>query len=444
MRIILVCLILAAGTVNADQQPSNEALGAAIGNDLSPYWRIEDVQVISTTNRGDEVEPIIAQRFEASISPSEDLYAPQDTGVDSLAPFTGLVPTIGGSDERTLYGISEATLNAGQWDIAVSLENSPEQWGQPRSMFASPTIVIGSAEQSDFMERLKAFDQAALKEELATQRQSLRMAHQNKKRELEEKHAEQLERLNSQHEQRVRELKATIQKKEQSLEARLAEIEEAHKLELAAKKKKLQQTREAINLVVELEEKRDNLVTAEERSITAEQERIDGLLSTFRNAWSDEDQGKRLAALKKAMDSNSDVIRSEAAQTGLNDENEMVRRAILASALNDESLEVHRYALMSIVRDEKQIGFRYQRDDRESDKGTNMLSITSLSPKSIEGNRATDSGGEWKINSMSVSGRGITWTDERCGGHLELEDAGRLKGKMSCGQRKFTIQGSVL
>lgn len=394
MRIILVFLILVAGAVSADEQPSNEALGDAIGHHLSPYWRVEDVQVTSKTNRGDEVEPIIAQRFEASISPSEDLYAPRDTGVDSLAPFTGLVPTISGSDKRTLYGVSEATLSAGQWDIAVSLENSPAEWGKPRSMFASPTIVIGSAEQSEYMERLREFDQVALEEELAAQRRSLRMAQQNKIRQLEEKHAEQLERLKSQHQQRVSELKATIQQKEQSLESRLAEIEEAHKLELAARKEKLQQTREAIDLVVDLEEKRDTLVTTEERSIAAEQERIDGLLKTFRNAWSEEDQGKRLAALKKAMDSDSDIIRSEAAQAGLNDESEMVRRAILASALNDESLEVRRYALMSIVRNEKQIGFRYQRDSKESDKGTNILSITSFSPSDMEGIRATEGGGE--------------------------------------------------
>jgi len=444
MRIILVCLILAAGAVSADQQPSNEALGAAIGHHLSPYWSVENVQVTSKTNRGDEVEPIIAQRFEASISPSEDLYAPRDASGDSLAPFTGLVPTISGSDERTLYGVSEATLKAGQWDIAVSLENSPEQWGQPRSMFTSPTVVIGSAEQSEYMERLQEFDRAALEKELAAQRESLRMAHQNKKRELEEKHAEQLERLNSQHEQRVRELNATIQKKEQSLEVRLAEIEEAHKLELAARKKKLQQTREAINLVVELEETRDTLVTAEERSIAAEQERIDGLLNTFRNAWSEEDQGKRLAALKKAMDSNSDIIRSEAAQAGLSDESEMVRRAILASALNDESPKLRRYALMSIVRNEKQIGFRYQKDNNESDKGTNMLSITSFSPSGVEGIRATDHGSEREITSMAVTGEGISWTDERCGGHLELVDAGEFRGRMSCGQRKFSIHGSVL
>ena len=109
------------------------------------------MSIEASVNDGDAVDPRIRQRFIATVTPVEDLFE----SVDTIGPFTVLIPVQASGEPQKLYGIASSALQLGRWAVQIRLGNTVEQLGAPEALFEGPTVVAGSDELEKSSETMR-------------------------------------------------------------------------------------------------------------------------------------------------------------------------------------------------------------------------------------------------------------------------------------------------
>lgn len=133
----------------AIETPSAKQVSERLEAAIPPFWSVSSVKITATANAGDAVDPKIKQRFEATVETDRALFAKDKGAAEMLAPYLPIVPTLGAKQARVLYGVAQSTYSAGDWRIAITLENSVAGLGKPKSMFSGPTLVRGSERETE-------------------------------------------------------------------------------------------------------------------------------------------------------------------------------------------------------------------------------------------------------------------------------------------------------
>ncbi len=141
--LFLVVLFFAGSSAWAADAPSEADIWAAVGTTLPAYWTVQSIEIKASVITGDAVEPHYRQRFVANVVADEALFAPAPRD-SMIEPFVVLIETSGAKRSQQLYGLATSTLVLGKWVVDLSMENSVEGLGQPRSMFSGPTVVAGT------------------------------------------------------------------------------------------------------------------------------------------------------------------------------------------------------------------------------------------------------------------------------------------------------------
>lgn len=168
-RIFIVPLMAIATSTSAQELPTTEALAARVA--LPGFWDVQEFRIVAQAMVGTPIEPRAQIRFEASASPSDDLFVP--SGAENLGPFLTVVASTPDETTRTIYGTMDLTYAAGQWDGPVVVENPVDDLGQPLDSFTVPTLVLGSERQVEVADSLRSSAAAALRIALEGDRQRL-------------------------------------------------------------------------------------------------------------------------------------------------------------------------------------------------------------------------------------------------------------------------------
>ncbi|RMF40426.1 MAG: hypothetical protein D6754_03185 [Alphaproteobacteria bacterium] len=364
----VLCLPLAAPGA---EPPTADQLRQQIGPQIPPYWKIDQISVTAQVNRGDEVDPLWAQRFEAQVTPKTALYVPDPQAGQLMPGFVLLVETVSGDASRILYGTSVSQLRAGRWQSEVSLENPLTDLGKPRDFFGQPNFVIGSEELAAFHKARAAMVEADLQAQYSTKTQRLeaRLEQQRRRLEadlerqrmefrvqldaerqkLESEHNRKLENLQRMFERQreakvaeIAKLKAAFDKQRETLLAKQAE--ELKKLEndIAAETDAARRESAALSGLVEALAERTMAVemannARREAFARALHSRI-ALLDEVTQALNSEDVNAQIAAFDAALMTDAVVLVDLAFETGLSSSNpDFFRHAALAGLTHPNS-----------------------------------------------------------------------------------------------------------
>ncbi|MDA5555794.1 hypothetical protein [Shimia sp. MMG029] len=154
LRRVAMCSLFVAGSVlyfngAAEAQtdlalPDIEIIEASLISELPGYWELVELDATTPVNSGDEINPLVRWRFEAHISPTEDLFKE----ISHEANTTIVSPTAADDSSTTVYGIASATYKAGNWNIELELENRPyDNRGQPEGFFKGRVVHQGSEDE---------------------------------------------------------------------------------------------------------------------------------------------------------------------------------------------------------------------------------------------------------------------------------------------------------
>ena len=135
----------------AQDPPDAARIGTALVPELPAWWSVASVEVRSTVNDGDAVEPRWRQHFLTDAAPREPLYV---SSGETAGPFEVLIPTRLPTEMYRLYGTARSRLKLGDWVTEVVLDNTVAGLGQPRSLFDGPVVVAGSGEAERTVARL--------------------------------------------------------------------------------------------------------------------------------------------------------------------------------------------------------------------------------------------------------------------------------------------------
>lgn len=157
MRVFAILLIFfGMGNAWAIDPPSEAQLAAAISKEIPGYWKVEEVKITEAANRGDAVEPLWAQRFEASVSAKEDLYVVSDKDLSELMPFIGLERSVSAKAQEVLHGVAQSSLKAGQWQTKLTMENRLAD-GRSRAQFGDHSFVVSDVSVERIRKRRDAY-----------------------------------------------------------------------------------------------------------------------------------------------------------------------------------------------------------------------------------------------------------------------------------------------
>ena len=143
----LAVLALLPAPAAAQEPPDAARIGAALAPELPAWWSVASVEVRTSVNDGDAVEPRWRQHFQADAAPRETLYVSSGT---TMGPFEVAIPTRAPTETYRLYGTARSRLKLGDWVTKVALDNAVDGLGQPLSLFPRPVVAVGSpaAEQA--------------------------------------------------------------------------------------------------------------------------------------------------------------------------------------------------------------------------------------------------------------------------------------------------------
>jgi hypothetical protein len=203
---------------NGQQGPDANELAQRLAMELPTYWEVASVTITAEVNDGDAIQPRYRQRFHAVVSPRTDLFLPVGEPADQALPIPlfRVRPTFSAKAERTVYGTTRAELAAGTWRIAIALESTVTEMGQPMDLFPLGTIVAGSEEETAAIaaarENILRSAGADVTEKLAEMQQLLQL-------ESTQFRARQREELEALQRQQAEELRRTREEHTSSLEA---------------------------------------------------------------------------------------------------------------------------------------------------------------------------------------------------------------------------------
>ncbi|MDE0531361.1 MAG: hypothetical protein OXI01_07930, partial [Albidovulum sp.] len=275
------------------QEPPGEAdLQDLIEPELPAWWTVERVEIRSSHNEGDAVEPVWMQHFGVDLQPLETLYVAEDHGLER---FRILVPVRRTSEGFRLYGSARSTLKRGDWEIEiVDAKNAGPLRELPRSMFDEPVAVAGSEEAEQMAAELSAARQYVAEvagglAQVAVDAVALRQAADEAAATLAAASHERLLALRQQHDQERAALAAANEQERSSLEREHRLRIEALQASLAAHETELSA------LIAAAKTERDEFADKSRRN-------LDELL--YR-------QQKKLAEVATAGERERDALRNE-------------------------------------------------------------------------------------------------------------------------------------
>lgn len=227
-----VAIFMSSSAISQDL-PDEGKLLSVIANGLPPYWSVDNLEVVATSRGGDAARPEAIVRFEADATPQQDLFA--QTGKE--VPFYLVTRTEEADAIRRLYGFQELTYRAGNWSGTATIENPVTGFGQPRDLFAGPTLEVGTKEAA---ERLAALRNTALTGAIAAQEAeltTLRAEHETSVAELKAANSRALAELRSAHTRELAELRSAndsaLAEAEAAGQRRMEEVRRRYDAELA-------------------------------------------------------------------------------------------------------------------------------------------------------------------------------------------------------------------
>ena len=235
---------------NGQQGPDANALAQRLAMELPTYWEVASVTITAEVNDGDAVQPRFRQRFQAVVSPRTDLFLPITEPVDRALPISWVRvrPSLSAEAERTLYGTTRADLSAGTWRIAIELESTVADMGQPMDLFPLGTLVGGSEEERAAIaaarENVLGSAGAEVERKLADMEQSLqlettqlRTRQRDELEALQRQQAEELRRTREEHASSLEAMKVMFERQRATGTSEL----EALQRQQAEEKRKVQQ-----------------------------------------------------------------------------------------------------------------------------------------------------------------------------------------------------------
>ncbi len=142
--LVVVCVVGALALFLPDDEPDENVLLTALGADLPAYWSVRSVEISVSSKSEDQGLPVYQQRFEAAVSPQEELYVPADDDGGSIGPFEVVSRKSVPTEEYTLHGVATTRAANEMWSTEFVLDNSVSGLGVPRSAFNGPVVVAGS------------------------------------------------------------------------------------------------------------------------------------------------------------------------------------------------------------------------------------------------------------------------------------------------------------
>lgn len=195
---------LLATTAIAQELPQAPALTNLLSGTTPPFWAVTDLEVVATSRGGDAARPTATIRFEADAAPEAPLFAE----ASREGPFILVTPTESQGNVRRLYGYFDLTYAAGQWNGPVVIENPVDAFGQPRDMFAAPTLVLGTEDAETRLAALRDNDVAGEIARHETALSDLTNEHQRALTALQAEHSRALTALQAEHAQALGQTKS--------------------------------------------------------------------------------------------------------------------------------------------------------------------------------------------------------------------------------------------
>ena len=478
---------------SALEPPNDVQISAALANELPVYWIIDSVQISASINDGDEVSPRYRQRFVANAVPKEELYL-RAVNNGSIGPFTLLVTTRKMAESHKLYGIATSAFALGKWSTELTMENSVEGLGMPRSLFTGSVVVAGSTEaeqatadlvraqeliktvsegiarasvSSEVLQRLaleetEALEAAnrqrltALDERYEAERATIAATANSERIELEKTNRQRLEALRA----KLKEESAAIETMTAAAERERARLVEENRRGLDALKTKYEQERAAVAAnaetlkavsEAEAETAAHTKLSAALAALTEERKRATEI-AELAIAAEMKEKTTRYDALLAALRSENISQRNATFDLALASGDEYLKAAAIAEAMKSGDDGLQGKALAVLIAKSPRIGITVRKKKGEF-AGNQLFEITSLDEKSLtfSGKYFTGSGrdpsspngtGSVQRDRLSLTGR---WTNKNsaigarfnCSVNAQVDDKGVLSGSISCGNDFF-------
>lgn len=151
----LVLLVSCSGGIG----PTRAELEGRLGESIPPSWEIRSFAVEASENLGTTVEPLVKSRFKAEVQLREDTYT-----VGHITDDISFLKPVGKKGERReVYGVAGSVQKAGSWQTVFDFENDLfYDSGFLLDSSSERMIVIGSPEETAFLEQKAAIEKAAI------------------------------------------------------------------------------------------------------------------------------------------------------------------------------------------------------------------------------------------------------------------------------------------
>ncbi|WP_243375598.1 tetratricopeptide repeat protein [Geotalea sp. SG265] len=156
---------------NAEAKPSKAEFKDALSREIPRHFRLNDFSTEASQNLGNEVEPVWAVRFNATIQALADLYVHDSS--DNGAYFVLLTTK---KDIRIkVFGKIKSELYQGSWRYYVSLDGNPlGNRGIPLNQYSGRVIIRGSKQEKEYyadLQKEQRLQEDAEKKRLELERQ---------------------------------------------------------------------------------------------------------------------------------------------------------------------------------------------------------------------------------------------------------------------------------
>lgn len=426
--------------------PTTDEIAAALGNHLPSFWSIKEVETVATINDGDAIDPRYRQRFVATAVPREKLFS-EAVRNTVAAPYIVVIETFNQKQSHNLYGVVSSTLKLGKRNFEFRMENGTEGLGLPLAMYSRPTIIAGSKQATESMEKLSAAQQVikVLAEQSVRAEAdavALQAAADEELNLLRKENGKRLEALIRRYDQERAAIKATQETLTAIAEAK-AEISSLEELsavqqELVAKRKVSKEQQQAL-LAQEIEEESERRAALFQtlRSENAEERK-----TGFNVMFASGDEELNLMALKEAFASEDKNLKAHA----------------ITVAMKSGTVAFRELALASWVAEKPEIVISmYSRDGRKY-RGVLYFEVLSISEDQRLAGKMKMHELEWySEGTYSVSkrndGTGVVHRDRIslrgpfsyqddphfCAGELGPNDEGILVGIIKCDRQKANL-----
>jgi hypothetical protein len=147
LQVVTIIVILFGGLTacSDNNKPSDSELIAALASQVDRNFEVSTLDITASENRGDNVTPLFATRFEATVSSQAVLY--EMDSVEGGVTFVTQTHALG--DSIKVFGVIESRIIQGDWSHDIRIEGKPFlEVGRALEQFPSknPVMVAGTEE----------------------------------------------------------------------------------------------------------------------------------------------------------------------------------------------------------------------------------------------------------------------------------------------------------